>query len=438
MHQQGQPGPNVQERRPNYRAANEGEENVEKPVPDSLGERHHGQGTRGKNGRNRQWQTCSRVPDFEYTPIEYSEIENEGYRKLDFKPLLVRTWFLAVTVVFYLSCIAAIVGILVWSRRNGGIHRVHAVQGALACRYVPPAIGLVTVIWWRTVLTTFSRISPYISMAAKSSPKDSPGLEDRKAQRTLHASYADAMFAPDFFHLSSLALNGHWLLFATTLVSIIVGFTLMGLKASFMQTTPKGAEWNIAVSAEIGYALISIYGLLSVTTAAILIRLRHRDTGLKWDPVSVADQLALLQDSNVGQLYAGLETCSFKEYRESLRKRAINFGPIRLGYWRTRPNGEIWHGMALTPKRAGTKLILLRSTLASRMVMVANHTTATATAEDTRSQIENALRKPSDRNGHAEKYIKTCLDDNPRVDEEARPMAAQASIYPLSGNQSNS
>ncbi len=303
---------------------------------------------------NRQWPTCSRVPDFDYDPIECSDIENGDYRKLDFKPLLVRTWFLAVTVVFYLSCIAAIVAMLEWSRRNGGIDLIHTTYGALACRYVPSAIGFITTLWWRTVVTTFSRISPYISMAAERSPREISGSRNRKAQRTLHAFYADAMFLPDFHHLPSLARNGHWLLFATTLASIIVGVSLVGLKAAFVQVTPKGAEWNIAVSAKIGYSLISIYGLLSVMTASILLRIRHRDTGLRWDPVSVADQLALLQNSNIGSLYAGLETCLYKEYREVLRKRALDFGPIRLGYWKNRQNGAVWHGIALLQKHAGT------------------------------------------------------------------------------------
>ncbi len=179
---------------------------------------------------------------------------------------------------------------LVWSRRNGGIHHIHTTYGALACRYVPSAIGFITLLWWRIVIITFSRISPYVSMAAERSPRDNSAFENRKAQRTLHAFYADAMFAPDILHLRSLVLNGHWLLFATTLVTILVGLSLVGLKAAFIQVTPKRAEWNIAVSAKIGCSLISIYGLLSVTTATILIRLRHRDTGLRWDPVSVADQ----------------------------------------------------------------------------------------------------------------------------------------------------
>lgn len=238
-----------------------------------------------RDNTNRQRPSCLWVTDFDYVPIECSDVENGDCRKLDFKPLLVRTWFLAVTVVFYLSCIAAIVAMLVWSRRNGGIHRIYTTHGALACRYVPSAIGFITVTWWRIVITTFSRISPYISMAAERSPMESSGSRNRKAQRTLHAFYADAMFLPDFNHLPSLALNGHWLLFATTLVSITVGISLVGLKAVFVQVTPKGADWNIAVSAKIGYSLISIYSLLSVMTASILIRIRHRDTGLRWDPV---------------------------------------------------------------------------------------------------------------------------------------------------------
>lgn len=71
------------------------------------------------------------------------------------------------TMVFFSTCIAAIIAVLLRGHRNGGIYHVDTSPDALAFRYVPAAIGTVTVIGWRNVITTFSRITPYISMAAK-------------------------------------------------------------------------------------------------------------------------------------------------------------------------------------------------------------------------------------------------------------------------------
>ena len=256
-------------------------------------------------------------------------------------------------MVFFSICIAAITVVLLWGRRNGGIHQIDTFSDALAFRYVPAAIGAITVIWWRNIVGNYSRITPYILMAAKQATRDEYGSKNRRGQRTLNAFY-DVLFQINFFNPIALISNGHWLLFTNAIVLWIVGVFLVGLKAAFIQTTPTANGWSIEVSDDIGYALISVYGLLIAMTMAILIRSYNRVTGLKWDPVSIADQLALLQSPHVRALFANLETCPYAEYGPTLKTRALDFGVLRLGYWKNRLDGAIWHGIAFAPKPKGS------------------------------------------------------------------------------------
>ena len=236
--------------------------------------------------------------------------------------------------------------IIEWARTKGGILHVDTTQDHYAFRYAPVVIGSVTSIWWRTMFTTYSRMSPYLSMSAHPNKGNEGEAHRQRTRRILHAYYADAMFEPNILDIPTLISNGQWLLIVCTFVSLTITFYLMPLKATFIQVTPDRSGWDIAVSNKIGYTLISMYAMLSTVTLLIMVRLYGRDTGLKWDPVALADQLALVQGSNFASLFAGLETCSYPDYLQRLRERAPKVGSLRLGYWKHRQNGTIWHGLA--------------------------------------------------------------------------------------------
>ena len=231
-------------------------------------------------------------------------------------------------------------------RSKGGILHVDATQDHYAFRYVPIGIGSVTSIWWHTIIVTYSRLSPYISMSAHRNKWNEDEAQGQKTRRILHAYYADAVFEPVLWHIPELISTGRWLLVVCTFVSLAINGLLIPLKATFIQVTPDRNGWDIAFSNKIGYALISMYAMVSMATILIMVKLHHRDTGLKWDPVSLADQLALVQGSNFVSLFEGLETCSYRDYSQRFCERASKAGTLRLGYWKHRQNGTIWHGLA--------------------------------------------------------------------------------------------
>lgn len=65
-----------------------------------------------------------------------------------------------------------------------------------------------------------------------------------------------------------------------------------------------------------------MYGLLMAMAPRILVRLYDRGIGLQWDPVLIVDQSALLQNPDVRALSANPKTCSYAEYRMTMKRRA--------------------------------------------------------------------------------------------------------------------
>lgn len=90
----------------------------------------------------------------------------------------------------------------------------------------------------------------------------------------------------------------------------------------------------------------------------MLLGLWNRDTGVKWDPVSVANQLALVQGSNILGGFHGLDFAGPELSVIVLQNRSSAFGVVRLGYWRHRSTRSIWHGLACTPPCPGTLYLM--------------------------------------------------------------------------------
>lgn len=74
---------------------------------------------------------------------------------------------------------------------------------------------------------------------------------------------------------------------------------------------------------------------------------------MKWDPVSIVDQLALVQGSNVNTIYQGLEIAKPNRFRKLQEQRISQRGHLRLGYWRRGGSSQLWHGIAIEPTVTG-------------------------------------------------------------------------------------
>jgi hypothetical protein len=197
-------------------------------------------------------------------------------------------------------------------------------------------------------MTALARTTQYISMAGQSNHEKA----HQRVQRTLLNEYATTAFNPA--NVMGVARNGHWLLFICLVLQVMIVILLVPLKASFGLITTGGDGWTVAVLYDVGYALIAIYVCLLLATTYILARLWDRETGLKWDPVTIADQVALAQGSNIFPTLEGLEFAISRECSSILATRSSHFGTLRLVYWMHRFNGTIWYDLAYTQQLPDT------------------------------------------------------------------------------------
>jgi hypothetical protein len=87
------------------------------------------------------------------------------------------------------------------------------------------------------------------------------------------------------------------------LLQFMLMLFLVPLKNVFVRLLPDKSGWTVSVSHIAASFLIPIYSLLIVCTASLLWRLQNLHTGLRWDAASIADQIALIQGSNILKSY---------------------------------------------------------------------------------------------------------------------------------------
>ncbi|CZR65376.1 uncharacterized protein PAC_15276 [Phialocephala subalpina] len=292
------------------------------------------------------------IDDFEYELISTANAKKDDkpYPKLDFKPWAIETWFLGFTILVFLVCIGSISTMIILGHHQTGGYHVTKTSHHLAFRYVPPAIGTLTTVWWRTIISTLARMTPYMTMAGDYGNVRNP----RRLQQLLQNAYAHAVFEP--MDLTSVTARNDWLLFISLIVQFVIMIMIIPLKAVFIQIVADEPGWTVIVVPGVGYALIAIYSTLILVIIAIIASHWGRETGLKWDPVSLADQLSLVQGSNVLYILQGLEFALSKACTKELKKRSPFYGIVRLGYWKHKTTGKIWHGLACIPPRLETPL----------------------------------------------------------------------------------
>jgi hypothetical protein len=255
---------------------------------------------------------------------------------LDFKPFLLKSYILALVLTFFLVCQSSVIVLLYLKRKHGTIHySLNPVH--VTVRYLPMAIGQITTLIWVAIRDGLGRITPYMSMAA---PRSAGRSINPRWPRTIGAAYFPRMN----FDLQS----GHWLYLAMFASNIPV-HSIPTLQSVLLSTTSDRGGWSTQVSTPIAYSLILIYSLLCCVTITMILRLWNRPTGLKWDPASIADQIALLHKSNIIWDFDSLETADRERVRSSLVNRTY-----RLGYWKRSTDRAIWYGIASEVERPTT------------------------------------------------------------------------------------
>ncbi|KAL9079040.1 MAG: hypothetical protein Q9157_002055 [Trypethelium eluteriae] len=220
-----------------------------------------------------------------------------------------------------------LVGLLVsaiWSLTHNGLWNYGTFGDAryFVFEYLPTFLGMILLIWLIQIEIAVYRISPFIAMTS-----DSTYL---RCYGPLLSLYPTNFLLPDFQHFQAgLPIIGIFLL-----ISWLQIFSIPLLASSFdvrYDGNPANGAWRwMAVQGVIWVAIILLI-ILIAALVALLFYLQRVRTGLKWDPRSIADVVALLERANNLRVYHNSEAFnSPHDFADRLRDRSD-----RLGYWHT-------------------------------------------------------------------------------------------------------
>lgn len=230
--------------------------------------------------------------------------------------------------------IAALVFCNIWSRQHNGLWQYDGVGTGryFLFQFLPQILGILIFLWLLIIQRAIQRILPFSILSSDHSTGQN--------SKILHDA---ALFPTNFlipnvacFRYGEPALGFCFFSFWFSLFTVPLQSALF--QTRYYTNGGEGA-WRWTSVRPVGWTLLALYVLLVVSVAVLMVRLRLRRTGLKWDPVSLADILVLFHRSNVLSDFDGSEIPSVRDSQRTSKT-------YRLGYWRTsnRPN-EIFYAM---------------------------------------------------------------------------------------------
>lgn len=294
------------------------------------------------NARTGASLNCALGSEYVFRPIPVPE----GYPELKYKPIMLSFRCMLCVLAFYLFVLGLLISLIF-------VHNVSfsSQYGYFGIQILPPVVGTITTSLWSSITISFGRISPYIASASDDS---TVYKRQNSARRTILAQYFPV---PDIFDMIG---NGNVLLVFTHIVWFLSDFVL-AFKAALLNTTDYNDYWEATVTFWALYSLIAVYLLLTVCLIALVWHLRAVQTGLLWDPVSIADHLVLFRHSNFLAEFDGMEASSRHSLHERFRR-----SHFRLGYW-DRGSLGIWHGFGRIEHDLRGKLLVSLSCVIARL-----------------------------------------------------------------------
>lgn len=250
---------------------------------------------------------------------------------LDFVPVVLRPWALAIYIFLVLWMIVGVAFCNVWSQRHSGIWDWDGVGGSryFIVQYLPQLLAGLIVLWNLVLQAAIYRVMPFCIMASER--QKAGALQNLPILARNH-------LIPDLIHfrygepLVAVGLLAIWLVnfFTMPLLSCL-------FQARYYQINGQGV-WRWTTSQPVGWVVVALYGLLVIALLLVVARFFRSWTGLRWDPVSHADLIPLIQRSNILRDFEGSETSTSVRDRLPLRT-------LRLGYWRLMDKEDIFYGI---------------------------------------------------------------------------------------------
>lgn len=257
-------------------------------------------------------------------------IESFRYPELNYLPGSLRLIPLALLILCCLLMIAGLLFCAIYPTNHRGLWQYNGVGTGryFLYQYLPTLLASLIIIWLFIIQGAIRRIFPFIVLASPRTTNNS---------RVLH----DSPLFPTNYLLPSLVFFKHKepLLGLCSITFWLALFTIP-LQSSLFQTRYYAdGVWRWTATLPIAWTLFALYLLLTITLLLLLTRFAKGRTGLKWDPVSLADIISLFHRSNF-----------LSDFDRMDAEGNISQHPqekyLRLGYWTTsQRSSEAFYGL---------------------------------------------------------------------------------------------
>lgn len=230
--------------------------------------------------------------------------------------------------------IAVLIFCNIWSSQHNGLWQYDGVGTSryFLFQFLPQFLAIMMILWLLIIQRAIQRILPFSVLSSDYNTGQNSGI------------FHDAALFPTNFMIPNVACFRYG---EPALGFCFFGFWLslftVPLQSALFQTRyyANGGEdvWRWTAVRPVGWTLLALYILLAVALVTVMLRFRLRQSGLKWDPASLADILVLFHRSNILSDFDGSEIPSARDSQRGSKT-------YRLGYWRTsnRPN-EIFYAI---------------------------------------------------------------------------------------------
>lgn len=269
-------------------------------------------------------------------PDIYLPLAADRTRPLNFRPGILRSFWLGlfVLVVLVYLILLLVAAILSITRTGLWDYGVFGDNRYFVFEYLPTLLGMILLLWLFQIQIAVTRMAPFLAMSSSTSKL-------RLAGPDLPIHTGGFLLPKTRYFGAGMPVLGFFMVIAWLQL-----FTIPLLASSFnayFVGGPQTGAWRWIATQGVIWVVIALYILLLIAAVALIIYLaRLEETGLKWDPRSLADLVVMLERSN-----------ALDEETEGRRD------PARLGYWRTslRPS-EVFHAYGHAneePRRYGVE-----------------------------------------------------------------------------------
>ncbi|KAK4906052.1 hypothetical protein LTR66_017752 [Elasticomyces elasticus] len=251
--------------------------------------------------------TISRAPKLE--PI----LPPDGSAPLDWRPLTLTTGMFCFNAAYCAAVAGGILALIL--RENRPIYMTNE-NAHFASTYAPSTIATIATILFRSTTSESFRLLPYFRMA------------DVHGSITARASAARSVAGICF----PMPFAAYWddmiLKVPMQILISLVGF-LTASKSIILGSERSADGWTLTVHVRPAYYLVAAFTGLAIYYLALLCSFRGYASGLKNDPCTMLDQLALVYNTNALSHFVRL-----RYNYERAWKTMASTGSWRLGYWR--------------------------------------------------------------------------------------------------------